>query len=120
MKKDGYYSSGEFARMAHVTLRTIRYYDKHDILNHFGEKKPKYGYITPNFYYFCVTNELKSYVLDYLNANYPKYGLLVCDNYRQYGRKSHIYCVKRAKRIHDTPPSQRVFIRIYKRVQKKQ
>lgn len=32
MKKQGYYSSGEFARMAHVTLRTIRYYDKHDIL----------------------------------------------------------------------------------------
>ena len=90
---------------------------KHDILNHFGEKKPKYGYITPNFYYFCVTSELKSYVLDYLNANYPNYGLLVCDNYRQYGRRSHIYCVKRAKRIHDTPPSQRVFIRIYKRVQ---
>ena len=32
MKKEGYYSSGEFARMAQVTLRTIRYYDKHDIL----------------------------------------------------------------------------------------
>lgn len=32
MKKDGYYSSGEFARMAGVTLRTIRYYDTHDIL----------------------------------------------------------------------------------------
>ena len=32
MKKEGYYSSGEFARMAHVTLRTIRYYDKQDIL----------------------------------------------------------------------------------------
>lgn len=32
MKKEGYYSSGKFARMAHVTLRTIRYYDKHDIL----------------------------------------------------------------------------------------
>lgn len=32
MKKNGYYSSGEFARMAHVTLRTIRYYDKHNIL----------------------------------------------------------------------------------------
>ena len=31
-KKDGYYSSGEFARMAHVTLRTVRYYDKQDIL----------------------------------------------------------------------------------------
>ena len=36
MKKTGYYSSGEFARMAHVTLRTIRYYDKQDIL------KPSY------------------------------------------------------------------------------
>lgn len=32
MKKDGYYSSGEFARMAGVTLRTIRYYDQHNIL----------------------------------------------------------------------------------------
>lgn len=32
LKKDGYYSSGEFARMAGVTLRTIRYYDAHDIL----------------------------------------------------------------------------------------
>ncbi len=36
MKKNGYYSSGEFARMAHVTPRTIRYYDKQDIL------KPSY------------------------------------------------------------------------------
>ena len=36
MKKPGYYSSGEFARMAHVTLRTIRYYDIQNIL------KPSY------------------------------------------------------------------------------
>lgn len=32
MKKSDYYSSGEFARMAGVTLRTIRYYDKQNIL----------------------------------------------------------------------------------------
>ena len=32
MKKEGYYSSGKFAEMAHVTLRTLRYYDKQDIL----------------------------------------------------------------------------------------
>lgn len=32
MKKEGYYSSGEFAKMAGVTLRTIRYYDKQNIL----------------------------------------------------------------------------------------
>lgn len=36
MKKDGYYSSGEFAKMANVTLRTIRYYDKKNLL------KPSY------------------------------------------------------------------------------
>ena len=39
MKKDGYYSSGEFAQMAHITKKTIRYYDEHDIL------KP--SYVTP-------------------------------------------------------------------------
>lgn len=32
MKIEGYYSSGEFARMANVTLRTIRYYDKQNVL----------------------------------------------------------------------------------------
>lgn len=32
MKKQGYYSSGEFARMAHITLRTVRYYDKCNLL----------------------------------------------------------------------------------------
>lgn len=39
MKLPGYYSSGEFARMAHVSLRTIRYYDKKNLL------KP--SYVTP-------------------------------------------------------------------------
>lgn len=32
MAKNGYYSSGEFAKKANVTLRTIRYYDKQGIL----------------------------------------------------------------------------------------
>lgn len=36
MEKTGFYSSGQFASMAHVTLRTIRYYDKQNIL------KPSY------------------------------------------------------------------------------
>ena len=39
MKLPGYYSSGEFARMAQVSVRTIRFYDKQNIL------KP--SYITP-------------------------------------------------------------------------
>ena len=36
MKLPGYYSSGEFATMAHITKKTIRYYDEHNIL------KPSY------------------------------------------------------------------------------
>lgn len=36
MKKPGYYSSGEFAGMAHISVRTVRYYDKQNIL------KPSY------------------------------------------------------------------------------
>ena len=36
MKKQGYYSSGEFARIAHISVRTVRYYDKMNIL------KPSY------------------------------------------------------------------------------
>lgn len=36
MKLPGYYSSGEFARMANVSVRTIRFYDKQNIL------KPSY------------------------------------------------------------------------------
>lgn len=32
MKLPGYYSSGEFARMAQVSVRTIRFYDKQNIL----------------------------------------------------------------------------------------
>ena len=36
MKLPGYYSSGEFARMAQVSIRTVRFYDKQNIL------KPSY------------------------------------------------------------------------------
>jgi len=40
MKLPGYYSSGQFAQMANVSLRTIRFYDKQNIL------KP--SYVTPS------------------------------------------------------------------------
>lgn len=32
MKPQGYYTSGQFAKMAHISVRTIRYYDKQNIL----------------------------------------------------------------------------------------
>lgn len=40
MKLEGYYSSGKFAQMAQVSVRTIRFYDKRNIL------KP--SYVTPS------------------------------------------------------------------------
>lgn len=36
MRLSGYYTSGEFAKMAHISVRTIRFYDKQNIL------KPSY------------------------------------------------------------------------------
>ena len=36
MKIPGYYSSGEFASLSHITKKTLRYYDEHQIL------KPSY------------------------------------------------------------------------------
>ncbi|MDD4371494.1 MAG: methyltransferase domain-containing protein [Anaerostipes sp.] len=32
MTKDGFYTSGEFAKMANISLRTVRYYDKQGVL----------------------------------------------------------------------------------------
>ena len=32
MDKEKLYSSGEFAKMAHITKKTLRYYDEHNIL----------------------------------------------------------------------------------------
>ena len=40
MKKEGYYSAGELMKLAHITKKTIRYYDEHHIL------KP--SYVEPN------------------------------------------------------------------------
>lgn len=40
MKKEGYYSVSEFMKLAHITKKTIRYYDEHNIL------KP--SYVDPN------------------------------------------------------------------------
>lgn len=50
MKLPGYYSSGEFARMAGVSVRTIRYYDKQNIL------KP--SYVSPSGARFYTDSDL--------------------------------------------------------------
>jgi DNA-binding transcriptional MerR regulator len=50
MKLSGYYSSGDFARMANVSVRTIRFYDKQNIL------KP--SYINPSGARFYTDSDL--------------------------------------------------------------
>ena len=49
MKKEGYYSSGEFAKKAHVTKKTIRYYDEHNIL------KPSFVSVFISFFPFFLS-----------------------------------------------------------------
>jgi DNA-binding transcriptional MerR regulator/precorrin-6B methylase 2 len=50
MKLSGYYSSGDFAKMANVSVRTIRFYDKQNIL------KP--SYINPSGARFYTASDL--------------------------------------------------------------
>ena len=50
MKIPGFYSSGEFARMAQVSVRTIRFYDKQNIL------KP--SYVSPSGARFYTDSDL--------------------------------------------------------------
>ena len=48
MKLPGYYSSGEFAKKAHITKKTVRYYDEHNIL------KPSYVNENGARFYNCL------------------------------------------------------------------
>ncbi len=50
MKKPGYYSSGQFAKLVHITKKTIRYYDEHNIL------KP--SYVSPSGARFYTDEDL--------------------------------------------------------------
>ena len=50
MKLEGYYSSGQFAALANVTVRTIRFYDKQNIL------KP--SYVNPSGARFYTDSDL--------------------------------------------------------------
>jgi DNA-binding transcriptional MerR regulator len=50
MKKPGYYSFGQFAQLVHITKKTIRYYDQHNIL------KP--SYLSPSGARFYTDEDL--------------------------------------------------------------
>ena len=88
---------------------------KHSIYQH--KRKPTKSFICPNFYYFCVTPDIQTFVIEYLKDKYKNYGILVCEPYRLYGQKSCIRVAKKATKIHNTPPTLDTFYKIGKRVQ---
>lgn len=76
MKLPGYYSSGEFARMAQVSVRTIRFYDKRNIL------KP--SYLTPNGARFYTDSDFiklqQILLLKYLGFSLDEIASMTIDN----------------------------------------
>lgn len=50
MKKPGFYSTGDIMKLAHITKKTVRYYDEHNIL------KP--SYVAPSGARFYTENDL--------------------------------------------------------------
>ena len=82
-----------------------------------GNKKPNKTFICPNFFYFCVTPDILTYVTEYLKNQYKNYGILVCEPYRLYGQKSFIRVAKKATKIHANKPTINIFHKIGKRVQ---
>ena len=76
MKLPGYYSSGEFARMAQVSVRTIRFYDKQNIL------KP--SYVTPSGARFYTDSDFvklqQILLLKYLGFSLDEITTMTIDN----------------------------------------
>lgn len=71
-----------------------------DFLADFKNKKKHKKYLTPdslyplNKFYFCVPQELSDFVENFLEKNYPFYGLLVA-------RANEIFVKRNAKRLRD-------------------
>lgn len=89
---------------------------KHRVLG--GDLSPSKYYLIPNLYYFCTTPALAPFIEKYLrDNNYKNYGLLVCNEKRNFNKQSHITCVKKPRKIHNKKPSKNVWNIISKRVQ---
>lgn len=94
---------------------------KHKVLQSLWAKeniKTKNNYVIPNYFYFCVTPEIKNFVIDFLKEKgYNGYGVLLCNENRIPYTQTHIECIKTPKKVHNTPPSDTVFYKVGKRVQ---
>lgn len=95
---------------------------KHSVIQSLWESKDvklKRGYILPNYFYFCVTPELKQFVLDFMKERCYNYGVLVCEEKRIPYTQTHIQCVKTPKKIQSGVPDNKTFKKIGQRIQSK-
>jgi len=84
----------------------------------YNKKLTYKNYVIPNYFYFCVPEDLKQFVETYLKENgYTSYGILVIKEKRIFNHKSHIEVYKKAKRLHTKPPTLNIFYKIGKRVE---
>ena len=84
----------------------------------YNKKLTYKSYVIPNYFYFCVPEDLKRFVEIYLKENgYTSYGILIIKEKRIFNHKSHIEVYKKAKRLHTKPPTLNIFYKIGKRVE---
>ena len=84
----------------------------------YNKKLTYKNYVIPNYFYFCVPEDLKCFIETYLKENgYTSYGILVIKEKRIFNHKSHIEVYKKAKRLHTKPPTLNIFYKIGKRVE---
>ena len=84
----------------------------------YNKKLTYKNYTIPNYFYFCVPEDLKYFVETYLKENgYTSYGILIIKEKRIFNHKSHIEVYKKAKRLHTKPPTLNIFYKIGKRVE---
>jgi hypothetical protein len=87
----------------HYLTKEIEYYrqykqkngrDHRDVLALKYERK-----FIPNFFYFAVPQKIHSFVVDFLKANYPEYGVILIDDHGIWTERPRI--VKKAKKLHN-------------------
>ena len=73
--------------------------DKHDSYNNKNFIKKHDWQKRPNYFYICVPGYLLEFVKEYIELNYPNYGVMLYDPEGWYADR--IMVIKRAKKLHN-------------------
>lgn len=81
-----------------------------------NNKKYK-NYIVPNYYFFCVPKELALQTKQYLEKlDYTNYGILICNEYKNKNKQSHIEVYKNAIKLHNNKIDNKIKDKLEKRL----